>query len=264
MAAGFQWWNVLHNDFLNENAHFSAASVAVIGLGASAVAYSLMASKLKANTKDEELVPPAKLGLVNFFDLVGTFIQSLAKDIIGSHYAKYLPLLVFMFVWTLITNLLGLIPGLGSPTDNLNTTLAMGVFVFFYYNYQGFRKHGLHYFQQFAGHLSGLLLLLLGPMIFVIELISHMVRPMTLGLRLKSVISADHTVYYVIRDLFITAANSLGESFGVIGKAAGWVIVTLGPAPIVVLGILVCVIQAFVFTLLTTIYIGLATAHEEH
>ncbi|HVJ63679.1 MAG TPA: F0F1 ATP synthase subunit A [Bdellovibrionota bacterium] len=266
MAAGhgFQWWNLLHNDFLNHNAHFSAAAVTVLGLGVSGIAYAAIAPKLKPATTDAELVPPAKLGLTNFFDLVGSFIQSLAKDIIGHHYATYLPLLTFMFIWTLTSNMLGLIPGLGSPTDNLNTTLAMGVFVFLYYNYQGFRSHGFHYLEQFAGHLSGVLLLLLGPMMFVIELISHSVRPITLGIRLKANISADHAIYGTIRDLCIQVADAMGNSMGAFGKALGWVFISLGPVPIVILGILVCVIQAFVFTLLTTIYIGLATAHEEH
>lgn len=266
MAAGhgFQWWNLLHNEFLNEHAHFSAASVTVIGLGVSGLVYAAVAPKLKPSTKDEELVPPAKFGVTNFFDILGSFIQGIAKDIIGHHYAPYLPILVFMFIWTLVNNLLGMIPGLGSPTDNLNTTLAMGVFVFLYYNYQGFRSHGIRYLEHFAGHLKGLLLILLGPMMFAIELISHMVRPITLGIRLRSNISGDHVIYGVIRDLCINVSNSLSESMGAFGKALGWVFMGLGPVPIVVLGILVCVIQAFVFTLLTTIYIGLATAHEEH
>lgn len=266
MAAGhgFQWWQLLHNDFLNENAHFSAATVTVLGLGVSAVAYAALAPKLKPTTKDAELVPPAKLSITNLFDIFGSFIQGIAKDIIGSHYVAYLPILIFMFIWTLTNNLLGMIPGLGSPTDNLNTTLAMGVFVFLYYNYQGFRSHGFHYFEQFTGHLSGLLLLFLGPMMFVIELISHMVRPVTLGIRLRSNIAGDHVIYGVIRDLCIHVSHSLGESMGAFGKFLGWIFMGLGPVPIVILGILVCVIQAFVFTLLTTIYIGLATAHEEH
>lgn len=266
MAAGhgFQWWNLLHNDFLNHNAHFSGAAVSILGLGLSAVAYAAVAPKLKTTTKDEELVPPATFNIVNFFDIFGSFVQGIAKDIIGHHYAAYLPILIFMFIWTLTNNLLGLIPGMGSPTDNLNTTLAMGVFVFIYYNVQGFRSHGFKYLEHFAGHLSGLLLLFLGPMMFVIELISHMVRPITLGIRLRSNISGDHVIYGVIRDLCISVFNSLGESMGAFGKFLGWIFMGLGPVPIVILGILVCVIQAFVFTLLTTIYIGLATAHEEH
>lgn len=261
---GFQWWNLLHNDFLNEQAHFSGAAVTVLGLGIAGLAYAALAPKLKPTTRDEDLVPASKLGLINLFDIFGSFIQGIAKDIIGHHYVEYLPILIFMFIWTLTNNLLGLIPGLGSPTDNLNTTLAMGVFVFIYYNVQGFRSHGIRYLEHFAGHLSGVLLLLLGPMMFAIELISHMVRPITLGIRLRSNISGDHVIYGVIRDLCIRVAHSMESSMGVVGKALGWVIMGLGPVPIVILGILVCVIQAFVFTLLTTIYIGLATAHEEH
>jgi F-type H+-transporting ATPase subunit a len=196
--------------------------------------------------------------------MAGGFVQGLAKEIIGHHYAPYLPLLVFIFLWTLINNLLGMFPGFGSATDNLNTTLAMGATVFMYYNFQGFRAHGFKYLEHFTGHLHGVLLLILGPVMFVIEVVSHMIRPVTLSIRLRSNVYADHTVYGIFTSLLGKLGHVLGEKLGAVGHAIGFVLEGLGPVPIVILGLLVAVIQAFVFTLLTTIYVGIATAHEEH
>jgi F-type H+-transporting ATPase subunit a len=152
-------------------------------------------------------------------------------------------------------------------TDNdgfLNSTLSMGLVVFVYYNIMGFKAHGFKYLEHYTGHLHGVLLLLLGPLMFVIELISNAVRPVTLGIRLRTNIFADHTVYGIISGLFKDLAHFLNDSFGVIGGAIGHLLALVGPIPIVILGLLVCIIQAFVFTMLTIIYMGMATAHEDH
>jgi F-type H+-transporting ATPase subunit a len=149
-------------------------------------------------------------------------------------------------------------------TTSMNLTLAMGLFVFVYYNFQGFKHNGFKYLEHFTGHLHGVLLLFLGPILFVIETVSHMVRPMTLAIRLRSNINVDSTVHGLIMGLMKDLYTFLGEHLGVFGKAVGAVLWTAIPVPIVGLGLLVAVVQAFVFTLLTTIYIGLATAHEEH
>ena len=99
---------------------------------------------------------------------------------------------------------------------------------------------------------------------FPIELISHCVRPITLGIRLRTNIYADHTVYDTIAGLSHKFAEFLGEKMGFLGDIVGYVFAALAPVPIVVLGIMVCVIQALVFTLLSSVYISIATAHEEH
>jgi F-type H+-transporting ATPase subunit a len=167
-------------------------------------------------------------------------------------------------MWTLVNNLMGLVPGLGSSTDNMNTTLAMGIFVFLFYNYEGIKAHGFRYVEHFTGHLGGVLLLLLGPMMFVIEVISHLARPMTLGIRLRSNIFGDHTVGRMFGDLFSQLTHFLGVHLGVTGTAFGTLLQAVAPVPLVMLGMLVCVIQAFIFLLLTIIYVGIAVAHDEH
>ncbi len=265
MAAGFKWWDLLHNDFLTHNPHVSAGIVGASVLVAGGAAYALKAPRLNpATAQDEAFVPSPKFGLRNVWEVLGEFVQGTARDIIGPHYAKYYPLLLFIFVWTLLNNYLGSFPGLGSATDNLNTTLAMGLSVFLYYNFMGFREHGFHYLEQFTGHLHGLLLLFLGPVMFVIETISHMIRPLTLGIRLRTNIYADHQVHGTIMGMLGDLAHGLSEKWGALGSAVGFAIEAVAPVPILMLGLLVGVIQAFVFTLLTMIYIGLATAHEEH
>ncbi|NCN42584.1 F0F1 ATP synthase subunit A [bacterium] len=265
MAAGFKWWDLLHNEYLTHNTHVSAAAVGAGVLLAGGIAYLAKAPKVAlANAKDEDFVPSEKFGIRNVWEVCGEMVQGIARDIIGPHYAKYLPLLLFVFVWTLLNNFLGSVPGLASATDNLNTSLGMGLCVFIYYNVMGFKEHGFKYLEQFTGHLGGVLLLFLGPVMFVIETISHMIRPVTLGIRLRTNIYADHQVHYTIVGMLKEVSASLTESLGAFGSFLGFIISSIGPIPILALGLLVVVIQAFVFTLLTMIYIGLATAHEEH
>jgi F-type H+-transporting ATPase subunit a len=265
MAAGFKVWDLLHNDYLTHNGHIAGAAIASVVMVGGAVAYRSLAPKVSESTQNDQLfVPPEKFGVQNFFEMVGEFVQGVAKDVIGHHYGKYLPLLIFIFLWTWVNNLMGLIPGLGSSTDSMNTTLAMALVTFLYYNYQGFKSHGFKYLEHFTGHLHGTLLLLLGPVMFVIETVSHMIRPMTLGIRLRTNIYADHTVFGIISGLVQDLGKTLEASLGAFGAAIGYVLSSLVPVPVVFLGLLVCTIQAFVFTLLTTIYVGMATAHEEH
>lgn len=265
MAAGFKVWNLFNNEFLNANPHVAAAVVAGSLMAAGAVAYRLSAPKVSATTQnDRDFVPPQYFGIRNVVELAGEFIQGLARDVIGHHYAKFLPILIFIFLWTLINNLLGLVPTLGASTDNLNTTLAMGLFVFIYYNLMGIVINKGKYIEQYTGHLHGLLLLALGPLMFVIEVFSHMVRPVTLGIRLRSNMYGDHYVFSVISGMFAGMGEWLTANLGAVGQVLQYVVSAIGPVPIMMLGLLICVIQAFVFTLLTTIYIGMATAHDDH
>jgi F-type H+-transporting ATPase subunit a len=124
-------------------------------------------------------------------------------------------------------------------TDNLNTTLAIGIFAFLVYNYYGLREHGLAYLKHFLGPIIWLAFLM-AP----IEIISHLMRPLTLGIRLQGNIFADHTVVGVFIDLFRNI----------------WFIPV--PALFYGLGIFVCFMQAFVFTMLSMIYISMAIAHD--
>jgi F-type H+-transporting ATPase subunit a len=264
---GFQVWNLLHSDFLNHHPYVAAGTISASIILVGAACYRAFAPTLNEQTQnDAEFVPPSNLAPRNLIDLAASFVQGMARNNIGPNYAVYLPLLIFIFMWTLVNNLLGMIPGFGSATDNYNTTLAMGLVTFVYYNAMGFRAHGLKYLEHYTGHLKGTVLLVLGPLMFLIEIVSNFARPVSLGIRLRSNIFGDHVVYGIISDLVHQLGTSIGVKFGAVGSAIGWVLTSLGPVPIVALGLLVCAIQAYVFTLLTTVYIGMATAHagEEH
>jgi F-type H+-transporting ATPase subunit a len=265
MSAGFKWWNYLGNDFLNHNAHVAAAVLSVGALCAVSVAYkSGLKAKGAAKGSDDWYVPSKKFGISNLLEVFAEFVQQNANEIIGHHAKNYMPLLFWVFFYVLFSNLMGMIPGLGSATDNINTTFGVSFLVFLFYNFEGFRTNGFRYLEQYTGHLKGLLLIGLGWMLFLIETISHFVRPLTLSIRLRTNIYADHQVFHVISGLTQSAIEPLHAKWGALGSALGYLFAGLAPIPILILGLLVCVIQATVFTFLTMIYIGFATAHEEH
>jgi F-type H+-transporting ATPase subunit a len=270
MSAGFKVWNLLHNDYLTHNPHIAGAIVTSGLFIAGSAIYRMSTPKSKlsktalSGVTEEELVPSEKISTRNIVESCAEYVRGQAKDIIGSHYASYLPLLSFVFMWILVNNLIGIIPGFGSPTDNINTTFSMGIFIFLYYNLQGIIHQKWKYLEQFTGHLHGALLLALGWLMFPLELISHCIRPLTLGLRLRINIFADHLVYETLSGLTLKLGEFLGEKFSFVGQIFGYVFAALAPVPIVLLGLIVCVVQALVFTLLSSVYIGIATAHEEH
>ncbi len=198
--------------------------------------------KLKTRSVDKSLVPDKSASFRNIIEFIGEFIYNLAKETMGEKAAKtYYPLLIFYFLFIFLNNLIGLVPGFLPPTENFNTGLALGIWIFIFYNWQGIRVQGL------VGHIKHLMgpLLFMAPLIFVLEVISHAMRPLTLGLRIRGNMLGDHTVLAIFSDL----------------------VPYIVPIPFYCLGIFVCFMQAFVFTLLTMIYIGMAVEthdHEEH
>jgi len=187
---------------------------------------------------DAGLVPPAKLGLRNLFEVLADTVLGLMAGVMGEKAAKrYLPLVGTLFMFILFSNLLGLIPGFLPPTDTLKTNLALSISVFVISHAVGVREHGLKYFKHFLGPIWWLAWLMLP-----IEVVSHIARPVSLSMRLMGNIVGDHKLVLVF--------------FGILP--------ILLPLPFMVMGVLVCVVQAVVFSLLTTVYISQAVAHEEH
>jgi len=184
-------------------------------------------------------IPDRGITFRNIVEAVGQFVYNLARNIMGEEQAKrYYSVIVLLFSFIFINNVIGLIPGFLPPTDNFNTTLALGIFVFIYYNYQGIKEQGIvGHIKHFMGPVWYLAIL-----IFPIELISHAVRPLSLGLRLKGNMEGDHLVLSIFSNL----------------------VPYIVPIPFYVIGLFVCFMQAFVFTLLTMVYISLATAHHDH
>lgn len=185
------------------------------------------------------IVPDKGVSLRNIIEALAQAMYGTAKTVMGEESArKYFPYVIFCFLFILINNLIGIFPGSMSSTQNLNTTLALGIFTFLYFNYQGIRAVGLvNYLKHFAGPMPALALL-----IFPIEIISVSVRPLSLALRLRGNMDGDHLI------------------LGIFSELVPYIV----PIPFYAMGIFVGFLQAFVFTLLTMIYIGMATAHHDH
>lgn len=182
--------------------------------------------------KSLKLVPT---GTQNFVEVVSEAMLNLSEENIGHHWGERLfPLIGTLFMFILLCNVFGLIPGFESPTSNINTTAACAVPVFFATHYYGLKVHKAKYIKHFLGPIWWL-----APLMLIIEGIGHLVRPVTLSVRLFGNMMAKHILIGVLLILAPFAVPSL----------------------ILMLGTLVSLIQAFVFTLLAALY--LAGAVEE-
>lgn len=222
----------LHEQHMNHVAMTLIIAVALIVT--TLIARMQLSSAMK--TADGGLVPDSKLTFLNFFEIVAENLFKLTESVMGKHDAiRFFPVIGSLFVFIFTCNMMGSIPGFLPPTDNLNTTLALGIFVFLYYNYQGFKEHGIGYLKHFFGPVWWL-----APLLLIIELASHVFRPLSLALRLRGNIMGDHVVLGVFSDL----------------------VPILLPVVFYGLGVFVAFIQAFVFCLMTMVYISLSTSHD--
>jgi F-type H+-transporting ATPase subunit a len=169
--------------------------------------------------------------------------QGMLHDYVGNKGPRYLALVATMFVFILTGNLMGLIPGFKSPTSNINVTFGCALTVAVYYHLQGVKEQGLwHYLKHFATPPGSPLFL--APLMLVIEIISHLSRVLSLSLRLFGNIFGEDLVILILFSI----------------------IPFLVPLPVMFLGLITASLQAFIFVLLTTIYLGgaVATEHEKH
>jgi F-type H+-transporting ATPase subunit a len=216
---------------------FMALVVLILAVGAGWVVW-------RRTRKDPPLVPDEHFGVFTFMEGLAGAVLGLMEGLMGEIAAKkYFPLIASLAVFIFFSNVLGMIPGFLPPTDILDTTLALGLVVFASTHYFGVREHGLAYFKHFLGPIIAWYALPLMILMLLIETISHLVRPLSLGIRLMGNIMGDHKVLGIF----------LG--FGVLFL----------PLPIMVLGAIVAVVQTMVFCLLSMVYIALAIEHaEEH
>jgi F-type H+-transporting ATPase subunit a len=178
-------------------------------------------------------------GVQNFLEMIVEAIRSLVGDVIG-HGAekKYLFMIGAFAVFIFAANLFGLFFFLQPPTGVLSTTVALALISFVYFNAQGIREHGvLGYLKHFMGPV-----LWLAPLFFVIETIGNFARILSLSLRLFMNIYGEHT------------------ATGIFAGLAPIIV----PWPLMALGLFTALLQAFIFVTLTSVYISLGTAHEEH
>ena len=169
-------------------------------------------------------------------EVVEEFVSEQAKGVIGHHYERYVPYAISVGIFILVGNLLGLVPGFESPTANPSVPLGCALVTFFYYHFYGIKQHGFGYIKQFLGPV-----LALSPLMLLIEVVSHLARVLSLTVRLYANMFAG--------DLVTVAFFSLIPVF----------------VPVVFLGLHlgVALIQAFIFVMLTLVYLGMAVS-EEH
>jgi len=201
-----------------------------------------VANAYKANTGK------APKGLQSVFEPVIIFVRDeIVKPNISHHHEKYLPYLLTLFFTVLFGNLLGLLPGTGNLTGNISFTLFLALITFFITNFSGNRNYWSHIFWTPG------VPLLLRPIIFPVEVIGIFTKPFSLTIRLFVAITAGHIVL-----LSLICLTFIFNSYFV-GIGASLVVVFINMIELLVAGI-----QAYVFTLFTALYIGMATAEDHH
>jgi F-type H+-transporting ATPase subunit a len=175
-------------------------------------------------------------GWQNLMESVVGGIENLIHETMGPKGKKYFPLIATLALFILVSNLIALVPGFYPPTANLNTNAAMALTVFAMTHIIGVKEHGIGYLKHFMGPI-----LVLSPLIFIIEIIGHLARPLSLSLRLFGNMYGHEIVLMIFFAL----------------------VPFLLPIPMMLMGVLIAFIQAFVFTLLAMIYIA-GSLEEAH
>ena len=197
---------------------------------------ALVRSGLRSATEGG-VIPEERISLRNVLELLLEGVVSLARGTIGDHWARYMPLLGTLGFFILVSNLMGLLPGFGGPTSFLETNLAWALVSFGVSEVVGAIEHGpVNYLKHFMS----------GPwwiswFIMLVEIFSHLVRVVSLTIRLTANMFADHTLL------------SIALTLPVVSWFLPWAVLGLG--------VFVAVVQAFIFTFLTMMYIGLALEH---
>ncbi len=197
---------------------------------------SLLANRALKRRFEAQLVPDSKVSLVNVMDSAVDGLRGMVVETTGEEGEKYFPFIATLFIFIFFSNFLGLLPFSSAPTANVNTTFALGIATFIYYNWMGIKAHGI------VGYLKHFLMGLgpAGVLVALLEIVSQFIRPLSLGIRLFVNMHVDHTVVLSFQNLF------------------AWLL----PVPLLLFGVVVCTIQAFVFAILTAVYVQMATEHE--
>ena len=212
-------------------------------------------------TRRLELVPR---GAQNAMEVVLEQIQGMIDDVMGPQGRPYLPFIATLGLFILTANLMSLVPGLAGPTTNLNTTAACALVVFFAYHAIGLRTQGVvTYIKHFMGPVWWL-----APLMMPIEIISHLARPLSLTLRLFGNMVGGHILLAVI--FFLMGLNGLigwalhgGLAGALVGGLSGVIAIVFTVGFLYPLKMLVSFLQAFIFVMLTMLYIAGAIEHAE-
>ncbi len=210
----------------------AAAFVALVIIGLAFV------TRGKIQNTEEAVIPEDKLTLRTFMEFFIEYVYDDMKGIMGARRAKqYFPVIGTAGLFVFFSNMLGLIPGFAPPTSSWDVTLGCALVVFVAFNYYGLKENGIGYIKHLAGPVWWLAWLILP-----LETVSLLIRPLTLSVRLMLNMSVDHLLSGIVHGLFMY----------------------LLPVVVMLLGTLIVIVQTLVFVLLSGVYIGLATEHEDH
>jgi F-type H+-transporting ATPase subunit a len=228
VGSHFTWFDLFHVD---HHYTYVATSILVTAL----ILVLSIAGRIALGSGEAAIQPASRLSLKGFFEAFTEFVNGMVGMVLGGHAQHYIPLFGAIFFYILFSNLFGLIPGMTASTSNINTSLAVGLFSFVVYNAIGFKHAGWHYLKHFMGPIWWMI-----PILLPIEIVSNLVRPLSLGIRLHVNMLADHTILGTFIDL------------------------TKVVVPVIFygMGTFVSFVQAFVFTLLSMVYVMMATADD--
>ncbi|HVK60649.1 MAG TPA: F0F1 ATP synthase subunit A [Bdellovibrionales bacterium] len=228
MGSHFTWFDLFHVD---HHYTFVATAIFVTAL----VVVLSVAGRIALGNGEAAIQPAGRLSLKGFFEAFLEFMNGMSGLVMGKHGRPYIPLFGAIFFYIVLSNVVGLIPGMTASTSNINSALSIGLFSFVIYNAIGFHHAGLHYVKHFMGPIWWMV-----PVILPIELISNAIRPFSLGLRLSINMTADHSILGTFLDL------------------------TKVVVPVIFygMGTFVSFLQAFVFTMLSMVYVMMATADD--
>ena len=214
------------------------------------IAFSLIAIAFLGTRGKKEIPGPFQ----NFLESIVEGLENFVTDILGERGKKYVPFIGTLFLYILCQNLIGIIPGMKSPTSNLNTTVALAVTVVLYVQWIGLRENGLlGYMDHLMGSPRDMVGWIMVPLNFPLHVLEELIKPLSLSLRLFGNILGEDSLIAAFVGLGIASLGFLHLPFGIPLQF-----------PFMLLALLTGTIQAAVFSILSTIYISLMLPHEEH
>ena len=221
----------------NTTVYIHAWLSAVVLLVLAMVARSAL-DRARSRTGIERFYTDDKFTALSAAEVFANGIRGMMGDLLDSKDVRaYFPLIAGLFAYIVTCNIQGIIPGFLPPTDNINTNVGMALMAFLAFNYVGLSRDASSYISHLMGPVWWLI-----PFMLPLEVLSLCIRPISLTVRLTANLFGDHQVFTVVSEI----------------------VPFLLPVGLLALAIMVSVVQAFVFSLLTTIYINLSLPHHEH
>ena len=226
----------IDNESYIEDTHISHIFWALIAFFL-VLALAALARRRLNRDADAGVLPTRTMGPLLLFEVIVGAVWNLMKDMLGADQARrYFPIIGTLAIYIFIMNILALLPFGAPATYNLNTNVGMALVVFFATHYAGIKTQGIvHYAKHFMGPVVWLAALMVP-----VEIVGHLVRPVSLSLRLMGNMTGDHNVLFEF----------------------AYFKIPLIPLPVMALGLLVCMVQALVFVILSTVYLSMATATD--